>query len=74
MVEMRAASSISKISIARLGEVAVFAYIVILLEILILASVFWYVFVRQPKPIDYSDFFPKGRDPWGTYDRRASRR
>jgi hypothetical protein len=50
-----------------------FAYLVILFEIAILSFTYWYVFVRQPRPMDYNRLFPKGRDPWGCYDRRNSR-
>ena len=39
-----------------------FAYLVIAIELAILYSVFWYVFVREPKP------FKVGADMWGTYD------
>ena len=40
----------------------VFAYLVIAIELAILYSVFWYVFVREPKP------FKVGPAMWGTYD------
>jgi hypothetical protein len=49
-----------------------FAYFLILLEVIILLATYWYVFVRQPKPVDYNNFFPKGRDPWGLYDRHSN--
>ncbi len=51
-----------------------FAYFVILFEVLLLVFTFWYVFVRQPKPIQYEDFFPKGRDPWGVYASKTQHR
>jgi hypothetical protein len=48
-----------------------FAYLVILFEVVLLSFTFWYVFLRQPKPMDYSSFFPRGNDPWGLYERPA---
>jgi hypothetical protein len=51
-----------------------FAYLVILFEVILLSFSFWYVFVRQPKPVNYDDFFPKGRDPWGVYARQSNRK
>ena len=50
------------------------AYLVILFEVLLLAFTYWYVFVREPKPLQYTSFFPKGRDPWGIYERPTVRK
>ncbi len=38
-----------------------FAYVLIALELLILYSVFWYVFVREPKPFELKE------NLWGYY-------
>jgi hypothetical protein len=40
-----------------------FAYVLIGLEMLILSSVFWYVFIREPKPFRISK-----SDLWGSYE------
>lgn len=40
-----------------------FAYLLILAELSLLATVFWYVFVREPRPIEIRD------NLWGCYDK-----
>lgn len=40
-----------------------FAYLIIAVELAILYSVFWYVFIREPKP------YRVAGNLWGTYDR-----
>ena len=39
-----------------------FAYVIIACELAILYTVFWYIFLREPKPYTIHG------DPWGTYD------
>jgi hypothetical protein len=39
-----------------------FAYLLIILELTILASAYWYVFVREPKPFEIKE------NIWGYYD------
>ena len=43
-----------------------FAYLLIGLELLILFSVFWYVFIREPKPFQVSH-----SGYWGSYETKA---
>lgn len=39
-----------------------FAYLLILAELTILASVYWFVFIREPKPLEIRE------NIWGCYD------
>lgn len=43
-----------------------FAYVIIAIELAILYTVFWYIFLREPRP-----YRVKG-NPWGGYDTKAS--
>jgi len=43
-----------------------FAYLIIAFEIAFLYTVFWYIFLREPKP------FRVVGDPWGRYDNTRS--